>query len=167
MKLFIIRYVKSNIVSTLSYIFVMVICRYYLSLEFAVIICRGFLPWEFAAAICRSYLPWLFVVGFLCVCKQTFFLCEQILFLCQQIFFNWAKLILFMRISLLTVFLFVIAVAVMGHLDDMIIWPMISLCNILVIQIWSNISDVFLRKYYRRYSSNLKLNVFVIPWKLI
>ena len=150
MKLFIIRYVKSNIVSTLSYIFVMVICRYYLSLEFAVIICRGFLPWEFAAAICRSYLPWLFVVGFLCVCKQTFFLCEQILFLCQQIFFNWAKLI-----------------SVMGHLDDMIIWPMIRLCNILVIQIWSNISDVFLRKYYRRYSSNLKLNVFVIPWKLI
>ena len=115
--LFIIRYVKSNIAC---------ICNGYLQWLLAAGICHSYLPWEFTAAICRGFLPWefewLFAVILFCVCKQTFFLCEQILFLSKKIFFNWKltfficeQNLLFMNISLLTVFPIVTAVAVMGH----------------------------------------------------
>ena len=56
-------------------------------------ICRENLPWLFAAGIFRGYLPREFV-------SKTF----------------W-----FVRFSLLTVFLFIIAVAVMGHRPKVIV----------------------------------------------
>ena len=119
--LFIIRCVKSNIAGTPSHIFVMTVCRDSLPQLFVVGICRSYLSWEFTVDICRGNVLQLFAVGLFCVCKQTFFLFEQILFLLnlfylkENVFYIWAKLYLFIRISLLTVFLFVIAVAVMGH----------------------------------------------------
>ena len=102
---------------------VLALLRIYLQWLFALEICRENLPQLFAVRICRSYLPWVFAVGLFCVCKQTFFLCERIFFLCKQTFFNWKQtflireqdFFLFMRISFLTVFLFAIAGAVMGH----------------------------------------------------
>ena len=104
-------------------LFAVEICRSYLPWLFAAAVCRSYLPWEFAVGICRSYLSWVFAVGLFFVCKQTFFLCERIFLLCKQTFFYWKRtffiweqnFFLFMRISFLTVFLFVIAVAVMGH----------------------------------------------------
>ena len=63
-------------------------------------ICRGNLPSEFAAGIwvgiCRSYLPF--------VSANPFYL-----------FYMRGKLFLFVRFSLLTVFLFIIAVVITGH----------------------------------------------------
>ena len=93
----------------LQWDFFAAICHGFLRWRFAAAICRGFLPWEFAVRICRSCMSWEFAVGLFCVCNQNFFLCEQTFFKCEQNFF------LFMRISLLTVFLLVIAVKVMGH----------------------------------------------------
>ena len=119
--LFIIRCVKSNIAGTPSHIFAMTVCRDSLPQLFVVGICRSYLSWEFTVDICRGNVLQLFAVGLFCVCKQTFFLFKQILFLLnlfylkENVFYIWAKLSLFIRISLLTVFLFVIAVAVMGH----------------------------------------------------
>ena len=72
-------------------------CRGNLPQEFPVAICRENLPQEFVVEICLGYLPWIF-----CICKQILFC------ICEQKF-------LFVRFSLLTVFLFVIVVAVMGH----------------------------------------------------
>ena len=70
-------------------------------------ICRENLLQEFAVAICRV---------FFCICKQIFFfVCKQILFIWKETFLYVSKTFLFVRFSLLTVFLFVIAVAVMGH----------------------------------------------------
>ena len=85
--------------------------------------CNGYFPCKYTVAICRWNLPQLFAVGLFCVCKQNFFLCEWNFFLCKQTFLNWKQTFFiweqnffsFMRISFLTVFLFVIAVAVMGH----------------------------------------------------
>ena len=109
--LFIIRYVKSNIVSTPSHIFVMVICLGYLPQLFAVGICRSYLPWLFAVRICRDYLPWVCFVyvskPFFCVSKCFFFLSKSFLIESKRFFY--------VRISLLTVFLFAIAVVVIGH----------------------------------------------------
>ena len=103
--------------------FAAAICRGNLPREFAVAICRENLPWPFAVAICRGNLPWEFAVVFSCVCKQTFFLCEQFLFLCKQTFFiRKQNIFLFMTVFLLTVYLFAIAVAVMGHRNDEILW---------------------------------------------
>ena len=80
--------------------------------EFAVAIWRRNLPWEFAARICRRNLPWVFAG---CTCKQICFsTCKQILFIWKQTFFIREQNF-FVRSSLLTVFLFAIAVAVMGH----------------------------------------------------
>ena len=88
------------------------ICRGYLTQEFAVRICRKNLPWLFAARICRRNLPWVFAG---CTCKQICFsTCEQILFIWKQTFFIREQNF-FVRFSLLTVFLFAIAVTVMGH----------------------------------------------------
>ena len=106
-------------VGTASHIFVMVICRGYWLQEFATAVSRGFLPCEFAAAICRGNLPWVCFVyvgkPFFCVSKSFFFESKSFFNWKQTFFYMWAKLFLFMRISLLTVFLFVIAVAVIGH----------------------------------------------------
>ena len=124
------------------------ICRSYLMWLFAVGIYHSYLPREFAVGsqkqprICsfiyKETLAQLLssefceisrntsgrlLLGFFCVCKQTFFIFEQFYFLCKQNFFNWKKtffdmwanLFLSIRIVLLSVFLFVIAVATMGH----------------------------------------------------
>ena len=71
-------------------------------------------PQLFARSISRDNLSWLFVLGLFCVCRQTFFLFKQILFNWKKTFYMWAKL-LFIMFSLLTVFLFVIGVAVIGQ----------------------------------------------------
>ena len=71
-------YVEINIVGTALHIFI-------------VVVCRGYLSQLFAVDFCRKNLPWLSAVGLFCVCKQTFFLCEQIIIFCKQIFFNWKQ----------------------------------------------------------------------------
>ena len=80
------------------------------------------LQWEIAAASCRENFLWLFAVGFFLYASKPFF-CVSNFFLCKQTFFKWkqtcfyilVKLFLNMRISFLTVILFVTAVAVLDH----------------------------------------------------
>ena len=141
MKLFIIMFVKSictpsHIVQCyLPWTYAVAICHWNLPQLFAVRTCHGNLPQLFAVAICREYLSWLFAVGLFFVCKQTFFLCEWIFFLCKRTFLNWKQTFFiweqnffsFMRISFLTVFLFVFAVAVMGHRISLwILWNVLQ-----------------------------------------
>ena len=96
----------------------------FLSWESGAAICCGVLPWEYAVAIfceiflqlfagriCRSYLLW---VCFVYVSKPFFFVTKFFLIESKS-FLYVSKIFLFLRISLLTAFLFVIAVAVMGH----------------------------------------------------
>ena len=116
--LFVIRCVKSNIAGTPSHIFVMAICRGVLPWEFAVAICRGNLPQLFAVEICHSYLLWVcfvYVSKPFCLSKSFFFASKSFLFESKPFLICKQKLFLFPRISSLTLFLFVIAVAVMGH----------------------------------------------------
>ena len=88
------------------------ICRENLPWLFDAGICRENLPQEFAVAICRENLSQEFAG---CTCKQICFsTCEQILFIWKQTFFIREQNF-FVRFSLLTVFLFAIAVTVMGH----------------------------------------------------
>ena len=70
--------------------------------EFAVGICRKNLPQEFAVGVWRGYLPFVFVSK-----SFSVYVSKSCLYV--------SKTFLFVRFSLLTVFLFVIAVAVMGH----------------------------------------------------
>ena len=85
--------------------------------EFSVGNCHKILPWLFATRICRRNFPSLFPWNF-CICKQMFFLymwanlvcIKQTFFICEQKFFSCD--IFFIN---LTVFHFVIAMAVMGH----------------------------------------------------
>ena len=103
----------------------------FLSWEFGAAICCGVLPWEytvtifcgiflqlFAGRICRSYLLWVCFVyvskPFSCVTKSFFFVTKFFLIESKS-FLYVSKIFLFLRISLLTAFLFVIAVAIMGH----------------------------------------------------
>ena len=66
-------------------------------------ICREILAQEINVKICRGYLLWVFVFV-----SETFFcICE--------LFLYGSKTFLFVRFSLLTVFLLVIIVAVMDH----------------------------------------------------
>ena len=98
-----------NIVGTPPYIFVTVICRGNLTQLFAVAICRENLLWLFAVC-CFVYVR----KPFLCVSQSLFFVGKSFLIESKP-FLNLSKTFLFMRISLLKVFLFVIVVAVMGH----------------------------------------------------
>ena len=75
--------------------------------EFAVAICRRILPWEFAAGICRGFFVFVSKTFFVYVSKSCLYGSKP--------FLHVSKTFLFVRFSLLTVFLFVIAVAVMGH----------------------------------------------------
>ena len=77
--------------------------------ELAVAICRENLPQEFAVAICRGYLPFVFVI------KSFFVYVSKSCLYERKPFLYVSKSFLFVRFSLLTMFLFVIAVAVMGH----------------------------------------------------
>ena len=89
--------------------FAMAICHENLSWKFAAGICRGYLPWEFAAGICRGFLPFVFV-------SKSFFVYVSKCCLDEsKPFLYVSKTLLFVRFSLLTVFLFVIAVAPMAH----------------------------------------------------
>ena len=115
MKLLFIIGVKNNLNGTPSLMLALVIFRGDLLQQF---------PWLFAVGICCSYLSWLFAVKFaaaicrgfvLCMQTNLFFLCKQAFLIEKRLFYMWAKLFLFMRIFLLTVFLFVIPVAVIGH----------------------------------------------------
>ena len=112
------------------------VCFGFLLWEFAATICPGFLPWEFAVAFCCRNSPLLFAVRICRGCLPWLcFVCVSIIitFIISNLFSVWAnpffvnksfliiesKIFLFMRISLLTVFLFVIAVAVMGYRRDL------------------------------------------------
>ena len=75
--------------------------------EFAVAICRENLSQEFAVAICRMFFVFVSKSFFLYVSKSCLYERKPFLYV--------SKTFLFVRFSLLTVFLFVIAVAVMGH----------------------------------------------------
>ena len=95
--------------------------------EFAVGICRGYLPQEFAAGICRGYLPWEFAVaigrGFFVYVSEYFFVyVNKSCLYGSKPFLYASKTFWFVRFCLLTVFLFVIAVAVVGHRKKEIIF---------------------------------------------
>ena len=95
---------------TIFYITYSRICRGNLSREFAVTIYRENLPQEFALEICRGYL------GFFVFVSTFFFV--YVINSClygSKPFLYVSKTFLFVRFSLLPMFLFVIAVAVMGH----------------------------------------------------
>ena len=117
--LFAIGICRSYFRGFLPWKFAAAICHGNLPQLFAVAICCGNLPQLFAVAICRGYLPW---VCFLYV-NKPFFCVRQSFFFVNELFSNWKQTFLiweqnfftFMRISFLTVFLFVFAVAVMGH----------------------------------------------------
>ena len=70
-------------------------------------VCRGNLPQEFAVAICSGLFVFVSKSFFVYVSKSCSYGSKSFLYVSQTF--------LFMRFSLLTVFLFVIAVAVMGH----------------------------------------------------
>ena len=91
---------------SLPWLFAERICRNNLSWEFAAGICHGYLPWEFAVAICRG--------GFVFVSKSIFVYVRKSCLLGSKPFLCLSKTFLSVRFCLLTVFLFVIVVAVMG-----------------------------------------------------
>ena len=65
------------------------------------------LLWEFAAGICRGFFAYVSEYFFVYVSKSCLYGSKPFLYV--------SKTILFVRFSLLTVFLFVTAVAVMNH----------------------------------------------------
>ena len=76
-------------------------------------ICCGYLPREYTVGICCGYWPWFF-----CICKQILFcIYDKSCFHKRKPFLYESKSFLFVILPLLTVFLFVIHVAVMspGH----------------------------------------------------
>ena len=81
--------------------------------EFAVAIFRENLQWEFAAAICPRFFVYV-SKPFFCVCRSFLFVNKPFLNESKP-FLYVSETILFMRIPLRRVFLFTIAVAVMGH----------------------------------------------------
>ena len=83
------------------------ICPGYLPQEFAVAICRRNLPWEFAVAICRGFFVYVSESFFVNVSKSCLYGSKPFLYV--------SKIFWFIRFSLSTVFLFVIAVAIMGY----------------------------------------------------
>ena len=74
--------------------------------DFAVRLCRRNLPWKFAVAICPGFFVFVSKSFFVYVSKSCLCRSKNFLFV--------SKTFLFVRFSLLTVFLFVIAVVVMG-----------------------------------------------------
>ena len=92
---------------TIFYIAYLRICRGNLLREFAVAICRRKLPWEFAVAICRWFFVYVSKCFFVYVSKSCLYGSKPFLYM--------SKTFWFVRFSLLTVFLFAIAVAIMVH----------------------------------------------------
>ena len=100
----------------LTWLFAVGICHGYLQWLFAVGICRSYLPWEFAVAICRENLLGLFAVGFFVYVSKSFLVCvSKSCLYGSKPFLDMSKSFLFVKCSLLMVFLFLIVVAVMGH----------------------------------------------------
>ena len=91
---------------SLPWLFAERICRNNLSWEFATRICHGYLPREFAVAICRGF--------FVFVSKSIFVYVRKSCLHGSKPFLYLSKFFLSVRFCLLTVFLFVIVVAVMG-----------------------------------------------------
>ena len=93
----------------LPWLFPAKICRRNLPWEFAATICPENLPQEFAVGICSDYLPFVFV-------RKSFsgYVSKSCLYESKP-FLYVSKAFLFVRFSLLTVFLAVIAMAVMGN----------------------------------------------------
>ena len=96
-----------SIFENLPWEFAARICRGYLPREFAAGICRGNLPQEFAVAICRGFFVYVSEYFFVYVSKSCLYGSKP--------FLHVSETFLFVRFSLSIVFLFVIAVAVMGH----------------------------------------------------
>ena len=83
-------------------------------------VCRGNLPHKFAMSICHRNLPWLFAVGILSFVfvSKSFLVYGNKSFLYESKPFSYvSKTFLFVIFSLLTVFLFVIAVVVLAHIN--------------------------------------------------
>ena len=74
---------------------------------FAARICCRNLPWEFTAGICRGFFVYTSESFFVYVSKSCLYGGKPFLYVCKTFWF--------VRFSLLTVLLLVIAVAVMGH----------------------------------------------------
>ena len=74
---------------------------------FAVGICRRNLPWEFAVAICRGFFVYICESFFVYMSKSCLYGGKPFVYVCKTFWF--------VRFSLLTVFLLVIVVVVMGH----------------------------------------------------
>ena len=83
------------------------ICRGYFPREFAVGICRRNLPWELAVAICRGFFVYICESFFAYMSKSCLYRDKPFVYVCKTFWF--------VRFSLLTVFLLVIVVVVMGH----------------------------------------------------
>ena len=88
--------------------------------EFSMGICRGYFPREFAVGICRRNLPWELAVAiyrgfFVYICESFFVYMSKSCLYGDKPFVYVCKTFWFMRFSLLTVFLLVIVVVVMGH----------------------------------------------------
>ena len=98
------HYLQYYLFENLPWEFDVRICRSYLPQEFIVRTCRGNLLWIFTVKICHGYLSWVF-----CICKQNLFL-----YVSKSCLYG-TKPFLFVRFSLLTVFIYVIVVAIMGH----------------------------------------------------
>ena len=104
----------------LPWLFAADICRSYLPWLFAVVMCREYLSQPFAVGIRRRYLPWEFAVTF---CRGIFVYVSKSFFVyvgksClygSKCFLDVSETFLFVRFSLLMMFLFVIVVALMGH----------------------------------------------------
>ena len=78
---------------------------------FAARICRRILPLEFVVGICRGYLPWIFVF----VSESFFVYVSKSCLYGSKLFLYVSKCFLFVKFSFLTVFLFVIVMAVVSH----------------------------------------------------
>ena len=89
------------------------ICRRILPWEFAVEICHRNLPWELAMENCCGYLPWMF-----CTCLYMWAILVDI----EANLFLYEQNVFIVTFSLLTVFLFVTAVAVTGHRNNVIFY---------------------------------------------
>ena len=131
-----------------GYSFTLAICRGSLPWDFAAAICRGYLRWEFTVANCRDNLPQLFAVRICCGYLPWVFVYVSKSFLVyvsksclhgSKPFLDVSKSFLFVKCSLLMVFLFVIAVAVKGHRRKAIV--------ILYLKIWPNNDTVKLRLF--------------------
>ena len=128
----------------------LIICRGILPQEFVVAICCRSKLWAFAAWIWRGHFPRKFVVGicrgfFVYVSESFFFFFFFFVYVSKSClygsrsFLYVSKTFCFVKFSLLTVFLFVIIVAVMGYrsleLKFLILFLFLLLCHVLNLQI--------------------------------